>query len=235
MRSEPPRGSESGGVLSAVADDTPPAPHRVARVVIDSPLPQLDHLFDYRIPDELVGRVGPGMRVRVPLRVARRIADAFVVETAETSGIPGELSELEELVSTVPVLTEDVYRLARAVADRAAGSASDVLRLAVPRRHVRVERAWLARRSDPAGEAATILPAGETVAGYATDAFGHRDAVAARSGLTEASGHSVERWALTLAQQAAIALARGRSAILAVPDYRDADQLELALAEVVEG
>jgi primosomal protein N' (replication factor Y) len=95
----------------------------VARVLIDTPLPQLDHLFDYRIPDELRRLVRPGVRVRVPLRMAGRIADAFVVETAATSEVPGELSAIEALVSEQPVLTPEVYALARAVADRAAGSA----------------------------------------------------------------------------------------------------------------
>ncbi len=212
-----------------------PSSHRVARVAIDSPLPQLDHLFDYRIPDDLRGKVGPGMRVRVPLRVARRVADAYIVETAETSEIPGELSPLEELVSPVPVLTDEIYRLARAVADRAAGTASDVLRLAVPRRHVRIEKVWLespALDLDVVGPAAAAAERGVT--GYDVTAFGHRDAVVAFPGLAEAGGESVERWALTLAEQAVQTLASGRSAILAVPDYRDADQLELALGDVID-
>ena len=37
---------------------------RVARVLIDSPLPQLDRLFDYAIPDELAADVQPGVRVQ---------------------------------------------------------------------------------------------------------------------------------------------------------------------------
>ena len=48
---------------------------RIARVVIDSPLPQLDRLFDYALPAEL-GAVTPGVRVKVPLRTAGRVVDA---------------------------------------------------------------------------------------------------------------------------------------------------------------
>ena len=45
---------------------------RVARVVLDSPLPQLDHLFDYSIPEELAAdylalSATVGMRVRAEL------------------------------------------------------------------------------------------------------------------------------------------------------------------------
>ena len=38
---------------------------RIARVLLDSPLPQLDRLFDYALPDER-GEVEPGVRVKVP-------------------------------------------------------------------------------------------------------------------------------------------------------------------------
>jgi len=136
--------------------DTPNGAHRVARVVLDSPLPQLDRLFDYRIPDALVDSCLPGVRVRVPLRTGNRIADAYVVETPDEGSFPGDLSAVAEVVSPVPVLAPEVWRLARAVADRAAGVASDVLRLAVPPRQVRVEKAFLARTADAAPPAVAV-------------------------------------------------------------------------------
>ena len=46
---------------------------RVARVLIDSPLPQLDRLFDYAVPAGLLQQAQPGVRVRVPLRTAGRV------------------------------------------------------------------------------------------------------------------------------------------------------------------
>src|SRR3954451_8587682 len=99
----------------------------IANVVLDSPLPRLDHLFDYRIPEAMRDEVVPGVRVKVPLRVAGRSADGYVVGLSDTSEAPGELSAIDTLVSPVPVLAPDVWRLARAVADRGAGVASDVL------------------------------------------------------------------------------------------------------------
>ncbi|MDI1289368.1 MAG: primosome assembly protein PriA, partial [bacterium] len=48
----------------------------VAQVIIDSPLPHLDHVFDYAVPATAEGAV-PGSRVRV--RFAGRLTDAFVV------------------------------------------------------------------------------------------------------------------------------------------------------------
>ena len=46
---------------------------RVARVLIDSPLPQLDRLFDYAVPAALDADAQPGVRVKVPLRSAGRV------------------------------------------------------------------------------------------------------------------------------------------------------------------
>ncbi len=118
-------------------------------MLIDSPLPQLDHLFDYRVPDALIGQVRAGMRVRVPLRVARSHRGRVRGRDRGDDRGPWGLSELEALVSAQPVLTAEVFALARAVADRSAGNASDVLRLAIPKRYVREEKAWLARADVP--------------------------------------------------------------------------------------
>jgi primosomal protein N' (replication factor Y) len=138
-------------------------------VVLDSPLPQLDHLFDYRIPDELAAEAVPGVRVRVPLRSAGRVADGYLVEVADAAeGFDGSLSPLEAVVSPARVLTAGVWTLARRLADRSAGTASDILRLAVPGRMVRVEKAWLARRSS-APEAAPAVPSGDSVSPLAAN------------------------------------------------------------------
>ncbi|MCU1529506.1 MAG: preprotein translocase subunit SecA [Frondihabitans sp.] len=233
----------------------------VARVLVDTPLPQLDRLFDYAVPERFRAEIGPGMRVKVPLRSAGRVADGFVVEVAETSEHEGSLSEIEDLVSTVPVLAPEVWRLARALADRAGGSASDVLRLAVPTRQVRVEKAWLAARAAPA-EASAAQPTGDPaeresaaesegdpedpeLSRFGVAAYRSVDllsAVANRARLALDAvpllvelpgGLWVGQWAVTLAELAAATLGRGENAILAVPDYRDQEQLVLALEAVL--
>lgn len=210
----------------------------VARVLIDSPLPQLDQLFDYAIPDELVPEVVPGLRVSVPLRTGGRLAQGWVIEVGDHSEYGGNLSELSGVISAVPQLDRSVWELARRVADRAAGNASDVLRLAIPPRHVRAERAYLAAARDrlPSRD----VPSGTTVTGYAAGrleaavAAGERIALAARPGVAPtADGVWVGRWAQTLAELAAITLANGKSTIVAVPDYRDLEQLQAALRDLV--
>ncbi|HWI30723.1 MAG TPA: primosomal protein N' [Microbacterium sp.] len=215
-------------------------PRRVARVLIDSPLPQLDRLFDYAIPDNLAAEAQPGVRVRVPLRTAGRLVDAYLVELGEADDAERPLSELDAVVSSAAVLPPHLYALARRVADRAAGSAVDILRLVLPKRQVRVEKAWLTAdappRPVPSDEARAwalktlapfaglgdALPAGERVALDAPP----RPAIAP-------AGGEVGAWALTLAAAAVTVLAEGRSAIIVVPDYRDQEQVESAFDGVL--
>ncbi|MEY2850100.1 MAG: hypothetical protein RI885_2767 [Actinomycetota bacterium] len=220
----------------------------VARVMVDSPLPQLDRLFDYAIPARFADEVAPGIRVRVPLRSIGRIADGFVVEVGDRAGFDGALSEIEAVVSTAPVLAPEVWTVARRVADRAAGSASDVIRLAVPKRQVRVEKAWQAREA--VGEAAhdsDPRTARTPVEPHTLDGYGDaRRLVSARLSVSaiprvialgsDAGGDTtrwVGGWAATMASAASLALADGGSAILCVPDYRDQDQLVAALHAIL--
>ncbi len=208
-------------------------PRRVARVLIDSPLPQLDRLFDYGIPASLAAEAQPGVRVRVPLRSAGRVVDSYLVELADSDD-PRPLSDLEAVVSPVAVLPHRLYELARRVADRAAGSASDILRLVIPKRQVRVEKAW-----DSAPESPVVAADDIVWAEGILDAFpGLSEALLAGERLaidapprpaTDASGSTVGAWALLLAAAAVRTLAAGRSAVLVVPDHRDQAQLEAAL------
>ncbi|RFA14872.1 preprotein translocase subunit SecA [Subtercola boreus] len=142
--------------------------------MLESPLPQLDRLFDYRIPEGLRSDAQPGVRVKVPLRSAGRVSRAYIVEVTDHADYVGTLSDIEEVVSPVAVLTPDVWQFARRVATRAAGNASDVVRIAVPPRTVRVEKAWVAKQA-----AAAETTAGAATAGAATAAAAVTEAGAA--------------------------------------------------------
>ncbi|TDN92962.1 primosomal protein N' [Microbacterium sp. BK668] len=211
----------------------------VARVLLDSPLPQLDRLFDYAIPPELDAQAQPGVRVRVPLRSAGRMVDGYLVERLTEQPGDRPLSALDAVVSPVEVLPSRLYALARRAADRAAGSASDILRLVIPKRMVRAEKAWLAAtRPEPHApqpsewvrEALGAFPGLaeglDEARRLAVEAPAHLVAVPDASG----SPVFVGAWAELLAAAAVHTLDRGRSAILVVPDHRDQAQLEAALA-----
>lgn len=211
-------------------------PGSIARVLVDSPLPQLDRLFDYGIPEALREAAVPGVRVRVPLRSAGRMADGYLVELAPPGQYTGVLSELDSIVSPIRVLTDEVWHLARRAADRAAGTATDIVRLAVPTRQVRVEKAFLAAT----GNAPFSVVDAPAIEGYgpgvveAALAANERIALDAIPRVAEVTeGVWVGGWAVAMAAAAASTLAGGRSAILCVPDYRDQEQLEAALRAIL--
>ncbi|QVI25182.1 primosomal protein N' [Nocardia tengchongensis] len=97
----------------------------------------LDRDFDYVVPPELDELAQPGVRVRV--RFSGRLIDGYLLERLERSDHTGKLVRLERVVSGERVLTPEILKLVTAVAARYAGTRADVLRLAIPPRHAKVE------------------------------------------------------------------------------------------------
>lgn len=178
----------------------------VARVTIDSPLPQLDRLFDYEIPEALADTVTVGVRVKVPFGRGKSLNDGFVVAISDNSDFEGKLAELAAVVSPAPVLAPQIYELVRAVADRQAATAADVLRLAIPARSVAVEKKWLDQQGVKVGQ--SITPQAHTPT---------RTSVLVNP-VTTGAGPA---WALHLLAKARQQAALGKSTIMVVPDFRD--------------
>ena len=197
----------------------------VARVAIDSPLPQLDRLFDYEIAESIRGTITVGSRVRVPFGRGSSLSDGFIVELVEKSDFNGKLAVLDELVSGVSVLKPEVYKLCRAVADRQAVTIADVFKLAIPTRSVAVEKKW------QAAEAADVtLPLAAKVATGKPHQAGSRAFVFVEPRTNDFGAI----WVQQLTQRAIANLEAGESTILVVPDYRDQTVVLAALSQIAE-
>jgi primosomal protein N' (replication factor Y) len=208
---------------------------RVARVLLDTPLPQLDHLFDYSIPDSLADEAEVGRLVSVPLRGGKRFCDAYVVELVDTSDFSGSLQPIEKVISGLPILQPESLALARRIADRQAGSAIDVLRLLVPPRYVRAEKAFLASLQTATAQSDSPAPFETAAAGWAPGA-GERFVVSAEPRLAQLnSGNWVPAWATMFARLAGEQVAQGKSAVLVVPDFRDIESVHAALVDAALG
>ncbi|MBD0671868.1 primosome assembly protein PriA, partial [Streptomyces sp. CBMA156] len=125
-----------------------PAEHLpVARVVVDKGVLTIDKFFDYAVPAGMAEEAQPGVRVRVRFgarvvkgqREGGELHDGFIVARLEKSDFAGPLAPLAQVLSPEPVLTPQLLRLCRTVADRYAGTLADVLQLAVPPRHAKAE------------------------------------------------------------------------------------------------
>ena len=117
----------------------------IARVMVDVALPHLDRLFDYLVPEALDDAVVPGVRVRV--RFAGALVDAWVLERVTQTDHEGRLGRIERVVSPIPLVTPETAAVLRAVADRYAGTFWDVARTAIPPRHAAAEKAFLAAQA----------------------------------------------------------------------------------------
>ncbi|WP_162243694.1 primosomal protein N' [Aeromicrobium sp. Root344] len=198
----------------------------VARVVVDSGLAHLDRLFDYLVPTTLDAKTVPGCRVKV--RFAGRLVDGFVVERVDATEHGGRLAFLAKVVSPEPVLHPDVLALARAVADRYAGTLGDVLRLAIPPRHARAEGV----RAAPAEGA---LPVG-SAAGWQTYAHGLGFVAALRAGERPRAWWGAipgQDPAQLVAEAVLATLGSGRGSVVCVPDVRDVARWDAVFTEVL--
>jgi primosomal protein N' (replication factor Y) len=204
----------------------------VARVAVDISLAHLDRPFDYLVPARLDQAAVPGCRVRV--RFAGQLVDGYLLERTETSEHQGKLARLERVTSPEPVLTPEIFDLARAVADRYAGTLADVLRLAIPPRHAAAER-----DAPPAGTPAAPAPGRPQPGSWSRYPAG----AAFLAGLAEGrpvraawsalpgSAQAGQEWPAEIAVAAATTAATGRGVLIVVPDARDLDRVDAALTE----
>lgn len=215
-----PRRAE-GGV--PVATELP-----VARVCVDLSPPHLDRVFEYLVPADASDDAVPGARVKV--RFAGQDVDGWVLERVAEADHEGRLLPLRRVVSAEPVLSPAVLRLARAVADRWAGTLADVLRLAVPPRHARVE-------AEPAQEPAPPPPdpGAQAWAAYRGGAAFCQHLLAGgapRAVWTALPGDDATGWTAAVAQAVAACVLGGRGALVVVPDARDVTRVCAALERV---
>ncbi|GAA2461454.1 primosomal protein N' [Streptomyces glaucus] len=211
----------------------------VARVLVDKGVLHLDRYFDYAVPEELDADAQPGVRVRVRfgagrhrVREGRRegggLIDGFLVERRAESDYAGPLAALAQVVSPEQVLSEELLGLARAVADRYAGSLADVLQLAVPPRSARAEQ-----RPSPAPLPPPAAPDAGSWERYEHGAA-FLEALAA-GGAPRAVWHALPgpRWSEELARAVAATLASGRGALVVVPDGRAVARVDAALTALL--
>ncbi|WP_293041361.1 primosomal protein N' [Mycobacterium sp.] len=212
---------------------TPVEVEPIARVLPMLSVPHLDREFDYLVSAEQSDDAQPGVRVRV--RFHGRLVDGFVLERRHDTDHTGKLGWLERVVSAEPVLTPEIRRLVDAVAAHYAGTRPDVLRLAVPARHARVEREPVVSREPPD----PVIPAPVDPSGW--DVYGRGAqflAALAESRAARAVWQALpgEPWTERFAEAAAQTVRAGRSVLAIVPDQRDLDALwRAATTRIDEG
>lgn len=224
----------------------------VAEVRLIGVLPHLDRPFEYAVTTETAA-AAPGMRVKV--RFSGQETDGIVLARRARPTTDRPLAPLRRLPSRDVVISPALLRVCADVAERCAGTVGDVLRLALPPRHARAEKADRAAREkkrEAAKQAADGLedPDGAAHDPAEPDPAGRQDAGAGEPGplpdpitryrglaaLIQRAGSQgpVPRAAAVLdpvdpwcevAARAVAALAPGRGALVIAPDARDVARL----------
>jgi len=205
----------------------------VARVAIVSNLPQLDKLFDYSIPEQLTKEIRIGSRVRISFGKGSKLYEGIVFEISESSSFTGALANIEEVFGPNPALSAELVELVKELASRSASSIGEILKFVVP---THMPRAFKAHSFDDASSSPVLGEMDCTIGAEYIDSLmspESKHAVLSRPGDFEISvGGDTARfpyWVILFCLIAQHNIARDRSAILAVPDFRDLEVLERAL------
>ncbi|HEX7349688.1 primosomal protein N' [Brachybacterium sp.] len=221
----------------------------MASVRLVGVLPHLDRPFEYAVTPATAA-AAPGMRVRV--RFSGKDTEGIVLGRHPAPTTDRALAPLHRLVSEDVVVPPAMMRVCEEVAARCAGTVGDVLRLALPPRHARAEKA---DRAAEEKELAAEDPA--PTADAEKDAEGGADAVTepsepalrpgdrypglaallARAGSLESpvpraslTLDSADSWTI-VAADAIGDLDPAQGALVVAPDQRDVARLSRVLTE----
>ena len=224
-------------------------------MLLEAYVPHLDRVFDYRVSAALHEQAVVGSKVSVIF--SGRKMSGWVVERVAHTDVPEErLLPIRRVLSPLPVVAPEIVDLAEAVAQRCAGTAADVLRVAIAPRVARVDKEFTAGDATPApveepSNATEEQPSpgqqdreGEDAVAPSPEIWGHYEhgpefIAAVASGrpvrgvvevLPSAEDHD---WARLTANAMATAYAAGRGAVGVVADHKALERLETALHELV--
>ncbi len=214
---------------SGAAPRTPAPTDPVARVLPLLGLPQLDRLFDYRVDAKQDSAAQPGVRVKIPF--AGRTVDGIIRQRVAQPEFPGDISWLGKVVSPVPVVPPQLFRLIDALAIRYAGTRSDILRSAVPTRVADAESTDRTTSWEKLGTAQE-----PDLSGWSAYHHGQSFVDSLLAGGHPRAAWQIapgDQWAEVLAGLAVKIALQGRGALLVLPDQRDVDTLRAMLEQMV--
>jgi primosomal protein N' (replication factor Y) len=185
-----------------------------ARVVVESDLLQLDREFDFLVPEHLSQSVRVGQRVKFQLGRTKKLASGFISSLPLESSFA--TSELVEIVDLEPVVTEEIFKLARQVANRQAVALGEILQHAVVEHMPRIPKPL----SQPNQEVVVEVP---EIPGITS--LPKRSAVLTSARSLTHEGMRYPDWCWLFLRSAIEAIQSGKSAILIVPERDQISQL----------
>ena len=142
-------------------------PDAVAKIAVSAAPYWIDKPYEYAVPDDLLGRVQPGIRVAVPFSAGNRRSEGIVLALSDKAEYE-KLKDISEVLDTEPVLTQQQIQLALFMRERFFCTVYDAVRAILPaglwfdrdgRRRVSDKTVETIRLTVPAREALDIAEA----------------------------------------------------------------------------
>ena len=142
-------------------------PDAVAKIAVSAAPYWIDKPYEYAVPDDLLGRVQPGIRVAVPFSAGNRRSEGIVLALSNKAEYE-KLKDISEVLDTEPVLTQQQIQLALFMRERFFCTVYDAVRAILPaglwfdrdgRRRVSDKTVETVRLTVPAREALDIAEA----------------------------------------------------------------------------
>lgn len=139
-----------------------PVPITIAKIAVSAATYWIDRPYDYLVPEELMGRVAPGVRVYVPFSRGNRRSEGVVL-AVDTKSEREQLKPILAVLDEEPILTPDQIQLALFLSERFFCTVFEAVKAMLPAglwfkddgtRRVNDKTVEMARLSVPADEAA---------------------------------------------------------------------------------
>ena len=106
-------------------------PDAVAKIAVSAAPYWIDKPYEYAVPDDLLGRVQPGIRVAVPFSAGNRRSEGIVLALSNKAEYE-KLKDIYEVLDTEPVLTQQQIQLALFMRERFFCTVYDAVRAILP-------------------------------------------------------------------------------------------------------
>ena len=83
-----------------------------AGIIINRLALSIDKIFDYKIPDDLKGKISVGSHVFVPFGRGKKLIDGYVLSVKNETDFDGEVKEIASLATPEPLFDEEMLHLA---------------------------------------------------------------------------------------------------------------------------
>lgn len=106
---------------------------RYANIIIDISLEKLDRTFQYRVPEEMLAAIKPGMQVLIPFGKGNRKATGYVMEVTDTPGFdPEKIKPILKLIPESITAPNQMLALAAWLRTNYGGTMNQALKTVLP-------------------------------------------------------------------------------------------------------